>query len=72
MFPNFESKIEKSGNWTLVELFDIDIGFKRIFYFKMFCNEEKWHFFNFSTDSRISLCARAHYLRHFDGKHQGH
>ena len=50
---------------TLIELFDIDIGLKRIFYLtdiEMVCSEEKWHFFNFNTDSRISLCVRAHYL----------
>ena len=33
---------------TLIKLFDTDIGFKRIFCFtvKLFCNEEKLHFFN--------------------------
>ena len=30
----------------------------------MVCNEGKWHFFNFNTDSMISLCVRAHYLRY--------
>ena len=31
---------------TLIELFDIDIGFKRIFtsQIKIVCSEEKWHF----------------------------
>ena len=29
----------------------------------MFCNEENWHFYNFNTDSRISLCSMAQYLR---------
>ena len=29
-------------------------------------------FFYFNTDSRISLCARAHYLRYAEGSHQGH
>ena len=31
---------------------------------------KKMAFFNLNTDSRISLCARAHYLRYVDGKHQ--
>ena len=38
----------------------------------MVCSEEKWHFFNFNTDSRISLCVRAHYLKYVKGTHQGH
>ena len=38
----------------------------------MFCSEENWHFVNFNTDSRISLCARAHYLKYVKGTHQGH
>ena len=38
----------------------------------MVCSEEKWHFFNFNTDSRISLCVRAHYLKYVNGTHQGH
>ena len=29
-------------------------------------------FFNFNTDSRISLCARAHRLRYVEVKLQGH
>ena len=40
--------------------------------FKLFCNEENLHFFNFNTYSRISLYARGHYLRYVEGKHQGH
>ena len=38
---------------TLIELFDIDIGFIKIFYLtykKMVCSEEKWHF---STSAQI-------------------
>ena len=31
----------------------------------------KKSFFNFNIDSRIS-CARAHYLRYVEGKHQCH
>ena len=42
------------------------------FQFKLFCNEEILHFLNFNTYSRISLCARGHYLRYVQGKHQGH
>ena len=38
----------------------------------MLCNVEKWHFFNFNTDSRIRLCVMAHYLMYVQGKHQGH
>ena len=38
----------------------------------MFCSEEKWHFFNFNTDSRISLCVGAHLLKYVEGKHQCH
>ena len=60
---------------TLIELLDTDSSFIRIFcltLFKMFCNEENGIFFNFNTDSSISLCARAHYLRYVKGKHQGH
>ena len=38
----------------------------------MFLDEEKWQFFNFNTESRICLCARAHYLRYVEGQHQGH
>ena len=30
----------------------------------MVCSEEKLHFFNFNTDSRISLCVREHYLKY--------
>ena len=32
---------------TLIELFEIDIGFKRIstWQIKMVCSEEKWNFF---------------------------
>ena len=58
----------------LIDFFNNDIGFKRIFclQFKMFCNDEKWQFFNFNTDSRISLCAKAHYLRYVESKHQGY
>ena len=40
--------------------------------FKLFCNKETLHFFNFNTYSRISLCAREHYLRYVEGKHQCH
>ena len=40
--------------------------------FKMFCNAEKWHFCNFNTYSRNSLCDRTHYLRYVKRKHQGH
>ena len=29
-------------------------------------------FFQLQRSSRISLCARAHYLRYVEGKHQGH
>ena len=35
-------------------------------------SEEKRHFFNFNTDSRITLCVRAHYLKYVKGTHQGH
>ena len=38
----------------------------------MICSEEKRHFFNFNTDSRISLRVRAHYLKYVKGTHQGH
>ena len=38
----------------------------------MVCSEEKWHFFNFNTDSRISLCVRAPYLKYVKGTHQSH
>ena len=38
----------------------------------LFCNEEKLHFFNFNTYSRIILCARGHYFMYVEGKHQGH
>ena len=38
----------------------------------MVCSEEKWHFFNFNTDSRVSLCVRTHYLKYVKGTHQGH
>ena len=38
----------------------------------MVCSEEKWYFFNFNTDSRISLCARAYYFKYVEGTHQGH
>ena len=38
----------------------------------LFCNEEKLHFLNFNTYSRISLCARGHYFMYVEGKHQGH
>ena len=58
---------------SFIETFDTDISFKSIFsawQFKMVCNEEKRHFFNFNTDSRISLCAMSHY--HVEGRHQGH
>ena len=53
---------------------DTDISFDRIFclLLKMVCNEEKRYFLNFNTDSRISLCARSHYLRCVEGRHQGH
>ena len=59
---------------TLIELFDIDISFKGFstWQIKMVCSEEKWHFFNFNTDSRISLCVRVHYLKYVKGTHQGH
>ena len=40
--------------------------------FKMVFNEEKLLFFNFKTDSRISLFANAHYSRYVEGGHQGH
>ena len=56
---------------ALIELFDIDIGFKKILDLTD-CSEEIWHFFNFNTDSRISLCVRAHYLKYVKGTHQGH
>ena len=46
-------------------------GFSKL-QFKLFCNDEKLHFFNFRTYSRISLCARGHYLRYIEGKYQGH
>ena len=39
---------------------------------KIVCSEEKWHFFNFNTDSRISLCVRAQYLKYVKGTNQGH
>ena len=39
---------------------------------KMVCSEEKYHFFNLNTDSRISLCVRAHFLKYVKGTHQGH
>ena len=39
---------------------------------KMVCSEGIWHFFNFNTDSRISLCVRAHYLKYVKGTHQSH
>ena len=29
-------------------------------------------FLNINTDSRISLCVRAHYLKYVKGTHQGH
>ena len=38
----------------------------------MVCVEEKWYFFNFNTDSQISLCARAHYSKYVKGTHLGH
>ena len=38
----------------------------------MVCSEEKWIFFNLNTDSRISICVRAHYLKYVEGTHQGH
>ena len=30
------------------------------------------YIFNFNTYTRISVCARVHYLRYVEGKHQGH
>ena len=36
---------------------------------KCFVMNKNGIFFNFNTDSRISLCARAHYLRYVEGKH---
>ena len=38
----------------------------------MVCSEEKWHYLNFNTDSRISVCVSAHYLKYIKGTHQGH
>ena len=38
----------------------------------MVCSEEKRHFFNFNTDSRISLCVSAHFLKYVMGTHKGH
>ena len=40
--------------------------------FEMVCIEEKWHFVNFKTNSGISVCARANYLRYVAGRHQSH
>ena len=45
-------------NETLIELLDTECWYKKMdstWQFKMFCNEEKWYFFNFNTDIRISL-----------------
>ena len=39
---------------------------------KIVFSEENLHVINFNTDSRISLCARAHYLEYVKETHQGH
>ena len=65
LLPNFESNIKKSGNaiqFNFSTLKSVLRG-NSAWQFKMFFNHEKCHFFNFNTDSRISLFARAHYLR---------
>ena len=38
----------------------------------MVCSEEKLHFLNLNTDSRINLYVTAHYLKYVKGTHQGH
>ena len=59
---------------TLIEIFDIDISFKEYsaWQLKCFVMKNVFFFFNFNTDSRISSCARAHYIRYAEGNHQGH
>ena len=54
--------------FKLVDTNNVLRGFSAL-QFKLFCNEEKFHFFNFNTFSRISLCAMGHYLRYVEGKH---
>ena len=46
---------------THIELLDTDLFLKDNLLDKMYCNEEKWSFFNINTDSRISLCSRTQY-----------
>ena len=52
---------------TLIELSNTDIHFKRIFCLRdevaKNVMKKNGFFFDFNTDSRISLCARAHHSR---------
>ena len=54
-------------NWegTLIELLDTDIILKDFMLdnLKCFVMKKKGIFSNLNTNSRISLCSRAHYLR---------
>ena len=59
-----------------IELLDTGNCFiKNITYacqFEMFCCGEKGIFVNFNTDSKISLCSRALFLRYVVGQNRGY
>ena len=75
LFLIFETKIQKYyvmrhslNYWTLV------LFYKGCYIcqFEIFCCREKGIFVNFSTDSKISLCSRALFLRHVVGQNQSY
>ena len=41
-------------------------------YYLLDCTEEKCLLYNFNSNSRISLCVKAHFLIYAEDKHQSH
>ena len=78
LFPNFEEKKKEIGqcysmrhSLNFSTLMILVLRGYSAWQLKFFCNEEKLHFFNFNTYSRISLCAKRHFFMYVEGKHQG-